>query len=566
MKTNNEIYIEKLITILKEKEDKENYLQEVITNLESQFLNNKIYSIKNKELDIISSDYVYETLNTQNKLNPEIFSLLDELLLSVKESRYETGSYYTNKDLVNTILKEKEIYQKTIFDPASGTGNFLINVILMVIDKLETKKDYLNYIKKYIYSNELVPFSTEIFIKRLSYISKFKYNESLTPKEIEMIKSNFWNKDFLINFNININFDIVIGNPPYLGTKSLGKEYLEKLKKEFGFTDDLYCMFTYKILDKYLGEKSFFSFVTSNTYLTLKTKKYLRELMLNRGLYKIIENDGSNFKIKTSTTTFFINKTKENKTLEIYKEQKKELIKIKDINIEELNKDKQISINKNNKDIENMFYKVKYIYDEYEKEIGTTKKLEKFKETNEYKELIKNNDYLPLGLISYIATGVDFKGNNDKILYSIENKKHNLIENKNDVQNILTENDFTKGLETKKYIKAIKGKEHLFVKWDKETFNYLKSIKAPLRNLTLYGGVDLLYCKTSTYEFTIVDKNTLCINTAGACFIKPLINIGVNNIEEQINKKEIKEYLKNNVNNSLCLTPNDLKLIPIKIK
>ncbi len=66
----------------------------------------------------------------------------------------------------------------------------------------------------------------------------------------------------------------------------------------------------------------------------------------------------------------------------------------------------------------------------------------------------------------------------------------------------------------------------------------------------------------------MVDKNTLCINTAGACFIKinPKINISLSDIMQQINNEEYKDYIKSNINNSLCLTTNDLKMLPIKIR
>jgi len=441
----------------------------------------------------------------------------------------------------------------------------LINSLLIIIDKLKTKKEYIEYIKKYIYSNELIEHSTKVYLDRLSYISMNKYNELLTQKEKQTIIENCWNKDYLCDFEIEMKFDIVIGNPPYLGTKSLGKNYLLKLKNIFGFTDDLYALFTYKVLKKQLKENHFFSFVTSNTYLTLKTKKYLREELISNGLYKVISNNQKNFKIKTSTTTFFVSNNQNKETIEIY-EQNDDLYlnKVKELKIKEINKEYQLPLLKDNEEISNAFNKVKSLYEKYEKEIGTTKKLEKFKKTKEYKKLL-NEKYLPLGLVSFIATGIDFKGNNKKVLYSIKNKKHNIIEDKENIREVIKKEEFTKGLLKGKYIKAIKGKELLYVLWNKETFDYLKKIKAPLRNLSLYGDSELLYCKTSTYEFNIVDENTLCINTAGACFIKPIMDISIKEILKQINKEEIKEYLKNNINNSLCFTPNDLKLIPLKI-
>lgn len=59
----------------------------------------------------------------------------------------------------------------------------------------------------------------------------------------------------------------------------------------------------------------------------------------------------------------------------------------------------------------------------------------------------------------------------------------------------------------------------------------------------------------STYEFHIMDKHTLCINT----------DVNIEDILKQINNKKYKEYIKTNINNILYVTPNDFKLLPIKI-
>ena len=128
-----------------------------------------------------------------------------------------------------------------------------------------------------------------------------------------------------------------------------------------------------------------------------------------------------------------------------------------------------------------------------------------------------------------------------------------------------TKFDFINGLSNKKFIPAIKGNDFIYVLWSKEHVDYLKRIKAPLRNIRLYGENEKIYCKTSDYTFHKVDKNTLCINIAGSCFIMPIINLSLDYILKQITKEGIKKYIQQNINNSLCLTPNDLKRIPIRI-
>lgn len=559
----NKLIIKDIIENLKYSNDKKKYLEKIKNDYDYIFSNNKINEIY---FNSLSS---YESLEeNKDKVTPEILSFLDELMLSLDNGQYESGSYYTNKILINNILSEnKSLDEKTVIDPAAGTGNFLINVILNIIPKLKTKNDFVNYIEKYIYMNEIQIDSINIYIKRLNYISINFFNEKLNISDINIIKKNCFNKDFLTDFNFDIKFDIIIGNPPYLGTKSLGRNYLDKLVKEFGFSDDLYSMFIFKSFS-YLNKKHFFSFVTSNTYFTLRTKEYIREKMVKNGLYKIINHNKKHFNIMSNTSVFFINDSFDNDKIEIYNELENfDIVKTNELNkkkIKEINY--KFSLNKNKEtEISNLFQKSITIYNKYKEYLSTSSKIKKFKETDLFIEIIKENDVLPLGFIAFIATGVDFKGKNKEILYSLTNNKFNLIENESEIKYNLTINDFNNGLSEHKYIKAIKGKEYLFVKWNKKTFEYLKEIKAPLRNLSLYGE-PIIYCKTSTYELFKIDKNTLCINTAGACFIKPIIDLSIDEIFNQINKEEIKDYIKNNINNSLCFTPNDLKLIPIKIR
>lgn len=557
------ILLKKIIEIIKLEKNPIEKLKSISKDIENKFI---LKDINNNFLN--EFDFSFESLiDNKNIITPEIFSDIEELILSLENNRYETGSYYTNKVLINYIFEEVDyLFNKTIIDPAAGTGNFLIYFILKIIDKFKTKDEFLKYYSQYIYYNELKYHSIEVYIKRINYIMINKFNTELNQYDLNIIKNNCFNKDFLLDFNENLTFDIIIGNPPYLGTKSLGKEYLKKLNNIFGFTDDLYSLFTHKCIDL-LNGNGYFSFVTSNTYFTLKTKLKMREKMVNNGLYKIINNNRNHFNIMSNTSIFCINKNNKNKEIEIYQENDDySLSLINNLNKQTLSENEfRIAISKNNIETENMFLKTQETYNLTKDKISTSKKLSQFKETEKYKNLIKNNNILPLGLIAYIGTGVDFKGNNNKVLYSEKNKKYNSIDNLIIKKEILKE-EFQNGLnDGYDLIKAIKGNEFLYVKWNKETFQYLKSIKAPLRNLHLYGS-EMIYCKTSTYEFNKVDKNTLCINTAGACFIKPIIDINLDYLFEQLNNSDIKEYIKNNINNSLCITPNDLKMIPIYLK
>ncbi len=557
---NNKQFIKILIDYLKKIENKTQLIEELESLIEKSFISKNLFFSFNN----INFMLKFENYFEENCITPEIFSYFDELKLSILNKQYDTGSYYTNKFLVNNILEEYDFLNKTILDPSAGSGNFLISLLIKLKNNFKNKNDMVDYISKFIFFNDIENSSSLIYLKRLNFLSIDLFNEKLNNNDLNIINKNIFNLDFLLNFNLNLKFDCIIGNPPYLGTKSLGSEYLDKIKLEFNFTDDLYSLFIFKSL-KHLNDNGFLSFVTSSTYLTISTKKKLRELLINNNLYKIILNDRNNFNILTNTSTLFLNKSKKYTSIDIFEEKNKNINLLNKIDYKSLLIDNRFKTQSN---FDSKFDLSIHLYNQYIEQMSTSKKLEHFHKTEDFINIIKNNDVVPLGLIAYIATGVDFKGHNNSTLFSLESKKYNQIESKDDIKYNISSEEFINGLESKLYIKAIKGSEHIFVKWTKEHVNFLKSIKAPLRNLQLYGDSDLLYCKTSTYDFFLVDKNTLCINTAGACFIKinPIINISISNIMEQINNNEYKNYIKNNINNSLCLTTNDLKMLPIKIR
>jgi hypothetical protein len=74
----------------------------------------------------------------------------------------------------------------------------------------------------------------------------------------------------------NPGFDIVIGNPPYVNTKLISSMGIsKKLDEEYGYCDDLYNHFTFRGLEL-LKSGGFLSYITSDTFLTLQTKKNMR--------------------------------------------------------------------------------------------------------------------------------------------------------------------------------------------------------------------------------------------------------------------------------------------------
>lgn len=80
--------------------------------------------------------------------------------------------------------------------------------------------------------------------------------------------------------NPNPGFDIVIGNPPYVNTKQINSMGLsKKLTEEYGYTDDLYNHFTIRGLEL-VKSSGLLSYITSDTFLTLQSKKNMRKEFL----------------------------------------------------------------------------------------------------------------------------------------------------------------------------------------------------------------------------------------------------------------------------------------------
>lgn len=498
---------------------------------------------------------------------PALLSDIDELMSQDAGSRMKTGSFYTNKRLVRFILSQVDIVNKKVIDPAGGTGNFIIDIIQSLWESLQwkSKDEMMSYVLRYIDFNEIKDHSFRVCIDRINAFSFFAFGEKLSDTDLESLSAHFSQEDFLTDFKGREGqYDLIVGNPPYLGTKSLGEGYLSLLRNAFGFSDDLYSLFTHKAIDL-LTDSGKLCFITSSTFMTIRTKEQLRKKMIDNGLHHIRLNSPDNFSIKTATCTFFIDKEIKPDTIEITQEADNQNISLINIKISDIISPYRLPTSQSS----DTFFQSEKIYQDNAQHLGNAKKLIAFSLTKAYQDIIENNDVVPLGMIAYIATGVDFKGNNDTALYSLTNVKHNEITDPSIIKESPSISDIQNGLNDsgKLLIPAIKGNEMLYVRWDKEYFDYLKSIKAPLRNLSLYDINDSIYCKTSSYDMRIVKGNTLCINTAGACFIKPIMEgITCENILAQLTTPEYKAHLKSNINNSLCLTPNDMKLLPVRIR
>ena len=241
-----------------------------------------------------------ETLNTGEEFNT-----------TLKLLKY----FIEHKNLKNRLkIKLKSI---KILDPACGTGRFLIaaaNLLFNFYKICEPEQDIYDLRKKII-QNHIFGIDidkTSILMSKLvliKWIYSEKENEANKNKDIDPnleeiedfidnvdLSFNLFNMDYLLEFDQQ-DFDIIIGNPPYVENKKIGdKEFKKKLQKNFDSAYRLYDLSvvfiekSLKILKKGIG---CLSFLTTNKFLSAEYGLKIRELLLRITEIKEILNISS---------------------------------------------------------------------------------------------------------------------------------------------------------------------------------------------------------------------------------------------------------------------------------
>lgn len=164
---------------------------------------------------------------------------IDTILIFSKKGK---GVVYTPKEIVdyivkNTIKKEDLIKNPflKIIDPACGCGNMLVPCFKYLyeiyIDNLYeiNEKNHLNLneanIKKHIIHNNMFGFDIDEIALKILQIDLFSISSIINT-------NNFIKKDFLMD-EVSEKFDVYISNPPYIGQKSIDREYSLYLKKMY---------------------------------------------------------------------------------------------------------------------------------------------------------------------------------------------------------------------------------------------------------------------------------------------------------------------------------------------
>lgn len=218
-----------------------------------------------------------------------------EKYTSVMKDSREMGAVYTPAEISGYIIRNtislSDIRQNPflrIVDPACGTGNIILPCFhylegiysesLDDINALHGLKLCKDNLARHILDHNLFGFDLDRLALRVLAADLFceagYYNEE-----------NFRAEDFLTG-DIGESYDVFLGNPPYIGHKTVDKGYSRELKERYrGIYADKgdisYCFFQRAI--DILGGKGKLSFITSRYFIESPSGTALRRLLSKGG-------------------------------------------------------------------------------------------------------------------------------------------------------------------------------------------------------------------------------------------------------------------------------------------
>ena len=156
----------------------------------------------------------------------------------ISELRHKKGEFFTPSHLVKAMLDDFYEFGSKILDPSCGSGNFLIRIIVKILDSQNSLSDKIKAIENVFGFdvNPLAIITTKVNILLL-YLENIKIEGSELPKiNIFLCDSLFPNEcREILELNKNgifSSFDLVIGNPPWLTYKDLfDKDYQIKIRE-----------------------------------------------------------------------------------------------------------------------------------------------------------------------------------------------------------------------------------------------------------------------------------------------------------------------------------------------
>ncbi len=215
-----------------------------IKELYDIYITNSIESISN-----IKEFHFYKWLKVNQKLFKDIYKEVKDFSYKIGDlfhslyqhlfflsARHRIGEFYTPSNLVKKMVKDSYVFGQKVLDPSCGSGNFILEIIIKILNSKESDQSKLKAIRN-IYGFDINPLATLTVKTNLSLLFYENFPDSdnkNTYINIFLIDSLFENEEKNIDKkikNLYNSFDLIIGNPPWLTYKDLNdKSYQNKIR------------------------------------------------------------------------------------------------------------------------------------------------------------------------------------------------------------------------------------------------------------------------------------------------------------------------------------------------
>lgn len=307
---------------------------------------NNIYNINNKFIKkyIIHEDAELEQLNEfLTILNKETFDIEDlieffEFVISPKDKEVNGAVFtpeYIRKYIVEKSLKNQEnknINNLIFGDIACGCGGFFKTIAEFL--KVKTNKSYFEIYKDNIFGLDIQDYSitrTKILLCLLAITN----NEDCEEFHFNLFKDNALSFDWnnIDKIKKNNGFDVIVGNPPYVGASKIDEETKSLLKKwsvSKSGKSDLYIPF-FEIALENLNHNGVLGYITVNTfYKSLNGRAVRSYFSRNKFDLTIIDFRGEQlFKNRSTYTCICFVSKLESDTVKYVKSKSSEINSIK---------------------------------------------------------------------------------------------------------------------------------------------------------------------------------------------------------------------------------------------
>jgi type I restriction-modification system DNA methylase subunit len=191
-------------------------------NVEFNEFNELLYNHLDRHLD----EKIFEILDNGVFSHQDLFhNLYQQIFFPI--IRHRLGEFYTSQNLVKMMIEDFYEFGNKILDPACGSGSFLVEIFLKILNSKypkELKKKAIDNVYGFDI-NPLAALTTKI---NLVLILKdfFEYDEFNTYEhKIASMNSLFPTKEdekyYIRMGKLEHSFDLIIGNPPWLTYKDI---------------------------------------------------------------------------------------------------------------------------------------------------------------------------------------------------------------------------------------------------------------------------------------------------------------------------------------------------------